>query len=518
MAFIEEVPTNASVVACSNEDEMSLRKAVRQYSKFVGYAFAITTVVLLWGYDSVIVGSITAIPAFQKDFGEWYEDSWIIPSIWLSLWSAMGPVGQAFGAVTGGFLQDRIGRRLNLLVGGILVVISVFIVFFANKSPQLDARRGLFLAGKTIQGFATAVIKIQTLTYISENVPTSLRGSAMALFPTFTLLGQLIGAIVIFVVEDIETDRGYLIAMGTMWILCIAPFVLAFAMPESPPYLIRKKNYPAALKSLTRLFAPKNDPQDALDRLRASIEHEEKVAEHVTYMDCFTAANRRRTLIIIISNFLPPLFGLPLLSSSSYFLQQVGMDSSSSLLFLIVGIVLGLLANAASMWTLSHISRRKLTISTLLVAAGLWLAMAVSGFFRTSVTPWVTGALLCLIIIVCGVGVWPVSYAINCETSALRLRAKSNAIGGLAAYISAIVTNFVLPYFYNPDALDLGGKTGFLFTGLCLLGAVWMYFCVPEMKGRSVDEIDKMFEEGVRARGSRKWRFVREEESRMAER
>src|SRR5688572_4874424 len=79
--------------------EMPLRKAIRQYSKIVGFLFSMTTSILLWGYDSVIVGSVTAIPAFQRDFGVWDvgEDDWIIPAIWLSLWSAFGPVGQVFG-------------------------------------------------------------------------------------------------------------------------------------------------------------------------------------------------------------------------------------------------------------------------------------------------------------------------------------------------------------------------------------------------------------------------------------
>ncbi|KAF2181397.1 MFS general substrate transporter [Zopfia rhizophila CBS 207.26] len=485
---------------------MSLRKSIRQYSKLLVYSFSMTTAILLWGYDLVVVGSITAIPAFQRDFGQFLDDEWIIPALWLSLWSAFGPLGQALGAVTGGWLQDRIGRRINLFIGGVIVTISVAIVFLANRIPDMDGRRTMFLVGKFLQGYATAIIKIQSLTYISEIMPTSLRGPAMALFPTFTLLGQLIGAVVIFVVSDIESERSYLIALGSQWVLSISPFVLAFAMPESPAYLVRKKNMDGALKSLNRLFAPKNNPHEALERLRISIEAEEKVAEKVTYADCFNGANRRRTFIVIFANFLPPFFGLPLLSSASYFLQQVGMSSSNSLLFLIVGIVLGLLSNAASVWTISHIGRRKLTITTLFLSAALWAGMGISGFWHNSFTPWFTGAMAMVIIVVCGMGAWPTSYVVMSESSALRLRAKSQAIGGIAAYLSAIVTNFVLPYFYNPDAADLGGKTGFLFTALSLTGAVWMWLLVPEMKGRSVDEINHLFEQRVPARGSSKWK------------
>ncbi|KAF2728821.1 MFS general substrate transporter [Polyplosphaeria fusca] len=507
--------STTSASANANHGEMRLRQAVRQYSKYVGYILALMTTVLLWGYDAVIVGSVTALPAFQYDFGVLYDGEWIIPSLWLSLWMAFGPLGQALGAIATGWLQDRFGRRLMLLIGGIVMNISVAIIFFSNRAPNVDGKRGMFLAGKTLQGLASAVIKIEALTYISEITPTSLRGPSMALFPAFNLIGQLIGAVVMVVSESDESDRAYLIALGTQWILGLCPLVLAFVMPESPPYLVRKKDMDGALDSLTRLFAPKNDPQEMLLKIAHSIEAEERIAARVSYADCFRGSNRRRTLIIIFANLIPPFFGLPLLSSASYFLQQTGMESRNSLLFLVVGIVIGLFANAGSMWTLSHVRRRPLTIYTLLLAAVAWAAMGVSGFYSNAFIPWFTGIMCMFIIVICGLGCWPTSYAITSETSALRLRSKSQAIGGISAYVSAIVCNFVLPYLYNPDAANMKGKTGFVFTILCFVGAVWMWLAVPEMKGRSVDEIDHIFEQKVPARGSSKW-TDQPEELRMA--
>lgn len=508
--YLEEMVTNGTSQQYLQPDhhEIPLRKAIRQYSKIMAYLFSMTTAVVLWGYDSVIVGSITALSAFQRDFGVWDNDEndWIIPAVWLSLWSSMGPVGQVCGALGSGFLQDRLGRRINLLIGGVLAACSIVIVFVSYQAPTLDGRRGLFLFGKMLQGIATAIIKIQILTYVSENVPTCLRGLSMAFMPTFTLVGQLLGAIVIYLVSDLEDETSYLIALGSQWVLSIAPFILSFVMPESPAYLVRKKDMTGAHKSLTRLLAPKNDPDQALEQLRVSIEEEEKIAKQVSYRECFQGTNRRRSFIIIYANFLPPLFGLPLLQSSSYFFQQVGVSDKNSLLFLIIGICLGLCANAISTWTLSHLRRRPLTIWTLLISAGLWTVMGISGFWHTSVSPYICVAMAMSVIVVCGVGVWPTSYAIMSETSAIRLRAKSQAIGGVSAYVSGIVCNFVLPYIYNPDAGNLGAKTGFFFTGACLIGAVSMWMLVPEMKGRTVLEIDHLFEQKVKAIGSSKWK------------
>ncbi|KAF2240968.1 MFS general substrate transporter [Trematosphaeria pertusa] len=497
--------------------DLNLRQALRQYSKLVGYVLGLSTVILLWGYDLVVVGSVTALDVFQRDFGEpdvgaSEPDKWIIPAIWLSCWQAFPSIGQLFGAISAGPMQDRLGRTRCLLIGCVITVFSVLIEFLANKANGVNGKRGTFLAGKIIQGYACALIKMVTLTYVSETVPTCLRGWAMALFPAFNTFGQLLGAVVVFAVNDVPTAMGYEIAFGVQWAFSAIPLVMSFVLPESPAYLVRKKDMEAARKSLQRLLAPKNDPDVALERLRLSIEAEERIASDIGYSQCFKGSNRRRTLIVIFANLLPPLFGLPLLTSASYFLQQVGMSSKYSLMLLIVGIVIGMFANFGSTWTLSHLNRRRLTINTCIVASLLWAAMGIAGCFQNdSITPWISGGIMMAVILVCGLGVWPTSYAIMSEASALRLRAKSQAIGGISAYVASIFTNFVLPYLYNPDAADLQAKTGFVFTGACVVAAVATYFIVPEMKGRSPMEIDHLFEERVSARKSAGWRDRTEE-------
>jgi MFS transporter, SP family, general alpha glucoside:H+ symporter len=182
------------------------------------------------------------------------------------------------------------------------------------------------------------------------------------------------------------------------------------------------------------------------------------------------------------------------------------MDSFNSLLFLIVGIFLGLLANLASVWVLSRIGRRRLSITTLILGAVLWGGMGICGFWDGVVTIWYTAISCMAIVVVVGVGAWPASYAIRSEASALRLRSKAQGIAGLFDHLSSIILNLVLPYIYNPDAGNLKARTGFVFTGLCLIGAAITFFDVPEMKGRSVLEIDAMFKLGLKTREFRNWR------------
>ena len=99
-----------------------------------------------------------------------------------------------------------------------------------------------------------------------------------------------------------------------------------------------------------------------------------------------------------------------------------------------------------------------------------------------------------LVVVICGMGAWPASYAVNGEASSLRLRAKTQGLGVLCYMLSNVVLSLVLPYIYNPDAGDLKGKTGFVYAGLCLFTWTLTWFMIPEMKGRTVLEIDAMFE------------------------
>jgi MFS transporter, SP family, general alpha glucoside:H+ symporter len=316
-------PDATSHAVLDAHDKLGFKQAVRTYPKVSAWCLALTTAILLWGYDMIIVGSVTGVNSFQMDYGVWSEseEEWIFPAMWLGLWSAAQPIGSTFGSVFGGFVQDRLGRCRSLVLGSVICSIAIGIIFGSNWLAVLDSKRAVFFVGKVIQGFATGIIKIQVLTYISENAPTALRGSGMALVPTFTLLGQLIGAIVIYSINDVEGSRGYLIAFGSQWILSLAPFALGCIMPESPAWLIRKGRFEEAMRNTERLVAPKVDHHLVYEKTKFIIDQEASMATEVTFADCFNHANLRRTLIVIWANFIPAVFGLDLLSSASYFLQ-----------------------------------------------------------------------------------------------------------------------------------------------------------------------------------------------------
>lgn len=310
--------------------------------------------------------------------------------MWMGLWNAMSPVGLMLGSLFAGWFQDRVGRRPSLALGSGLSAVGVAVVYCSHFVNDLDQRRGTFLAGKVAQGLAVGAMLCTTQTYMSEILPPKLRGSVMAFFPVFILLGQLIGAVVVYASLDFPGSRSYTTPILSMWPFSAIPLIMAAVVPESPTYLLRKKYFDRAFRAQRRLDSSKTDTRANIDTLIFSLKQEEEVAkyDHATYKECFQGTNKRRTWIVIFANLLSQLFGLSLLADASYFIQVVGMSANNALMILQLGVGLGLLSNIASMWVLTKIGRRRLSLLSLATCAVLWLGMGIGGCFHGIAMIW----------------------------------------------------------------------------------------------------------------------------------
>ena len=99
-----------------------------------------------------------------------------------------------------------------------------------------------------------------------------------------------------------------------------------------------------------------------------------------------------------------------------------------------------------------------------------------------------------LVILICGLSVWPAYHAIGAEVSSLDLRAKSQGIGWGFGGATTTVFAIALPYLYNVDAGDLRGKTGFVYFGLSAVGLLISWYMVKETRDLSQEEIDRLYE------------------------
>lgn len=63
----------------------------------------------------------------------------------------------------------------------------------------------------------------------------------------------------------------------------------------------------------------------------------------------------------------------------------------------------------------------------------------------------------------------------------------------------------ITPYMVKPDKGNLGAKVFFIWGSLCGCAFVYTYFLIPETKGLSLEQVDKMMEETT-PRTSAKWK------------
>ena len=93
-----------------------------------------------------------------------------------------------------------------------------------------------------------------------------------------------------------------------------------------------------------------------------------------------------------------------------------------------------------------------------------------------------------------------VAWPIITEVSKSTLRGHTQSLATVTTGIVGAVSGVLLPFAVNPDQGNLGGKIAFIYGGILGLSCVGIWIYYPETKGRTFEEIDRLFENGVRPR------------------
>lgn len=91
-------------------------------------------------------------------------------------------------------------------------------------------------------------------------------------------------------------------------------------------------------------------------------------------------------------------------------------------------------------------------------------------------------------------------WALPAEVGSTRLRQKTVCLARNSYYVVSVIANVLQPYFMNPLQWNLKGYTGFIWGSTCLLTLVWAYIRLPETKGKTFEELDMLFAQGVAAK------------------
>ncbi|KGO63635.1 Major facilitator superfamily domain, general substrate transporter [Penicillium italicum] len=493
---VEMYEFKASPETLSNDlDNASVWESIKSYPIIIFYCICLSIGPLIYGFDNIIISVITAMPAFQASFGSPHGSMTIIPALWLSLWNAFIQVGVMIGSAINGPLADRFGRRTTFGAAGCISTLAVGIVYISDRSSSVDSRRGVYLAGKIILGLALGMFNSTCQTYISEIAPQKLRGPLLSFFTFFMLVGQLIAVSLVLARINIMTPSSYIVCFASQWGPSGFAVLVGLFMPESPVYLARRGKLDSARKALCRLY-PSTEIDTRMRKITETLtteaENNQNSAE-ISYLDCFRGTDWRRTRIVLYANTMQQCLGVTMLTNASYFLQLGGMAATHSVMISQIGVGVGLVANVISWFAMSLLGRRLILLWSTVLTGLIWVGVGIAGCFPSSVSLWFIGIAIMVVGVVYGLGVGGTYPVVAAETSSLRLRAYTQGLGFVINGFTSWLFNFILPYMFDVDQGNWGGKLGFFFAGLCLITLVVIWFEIPEMMNRTYEEVDEMF-------------------------
>lgn len=485
--------------ASDAEHRMGILEAIQLYPKAVGWSILLSTAIVMEGYDVLLLANFYALPQFNKKYGQLQPDgSYAVTAPWRSGLSNGALCGEILGLFITGIVQDRFGYRKTILGALGMVVCFIFIVFFAQNIEML-------LAGEILCGIPWGVFQTLTTAYASEVCPVALRGYLTTYVNLCWVIGQFIASGVLRAVLSRPDQWAYRIPFAIQWFWTVPLIIGCCFAPESPWWCVRHGRVDEAKRNLLRLTS-RSDTNFDPDKTIAMMQHTNKMEKELTagtsYWDCFKGSNLRRTEIVCVTWLVQNVCGATFMGYSTVFYIAAGLAESASFDMSMVQYALGAIGTIGSWFLMARAGRRTLYLYG---SIGLFSLLMIIGF--TSIAPrsnaaanWAIGSMLLVFTMVYDISVGPVCYSLVAEIPSTRLRAKSIVLARNFYNIGGIVVNILTNYQLSTTAWNWGAKSSFFWAGTCFCCIVWVYFRLPEPKGRTYAELDVLFEQGVSAR------------------
>ncbi|KAF2712542.1 general alpha-glucoside permease [Pleomassaria siparia CBS 279.74] len=494
----------------ANERErgMTLKQAFSIYPKAIGWSIVLSSCLIMEGYDTSVMGSYAGYPSFMNKFGVVAPDGTRqIPPDWQNGISGGRNAGEILGLQLAGILSDRFGYRWTIITALVFLTGLIFIPFYAETLTS-------FLVGNILMGIPWGIFQTMTVAYAAEVCPVPLRHYLTCFVNLCWIIGQFIKGGILVGFESRQDAWGYRIPFAIQWIWPIPLTIGIYLAPESPWWYIRRGQKVEAERSLKRLARASGFSQreaDATMALMLYTDEMEKQAESGTrYWDCFKGANLRRTEIVCMTWLAQTMSGTALGGLSAYFYQQAGISASDSFKLAWGQSAVGAVGTIASWFVLMKVGRKKVMFTGMCV---IFLLLIITGCMgipehRSTAQSWAAGSMVMLISFTADFSIGPVVYTIVSEVPSSRLRAKSIILARNAYNaINVAFVNVVAFRQLSPLAWNWGPKAAFFWAGSNALFSVYIFFRMPETKGRTYAELDILFENKIAARQFAKTRI-----------
>ncbi len=169
---------------------------------------------------------------------------------------------------------------------------------------------------------------------------------------------------------------------------------------------------------------------------------------------------------------------------------------------------MGILAIIFNSLIVVRYGRRRVIITTGLILCGVFqliIAIVYTKNPGTTSTGQVLVGFTCIYMMSYNGMIATYAWLAGGELPSQRLRSYTFGLAAAVGFFFAWLTTFTAPYFINPESLNWGPRYGYIWFPSCVIAALWVFFFLPETKGRTLEEIDEMFEAKLSARKFRKY-------------
>jgi SP family sugar:H+ symporter-like MFS transporter len=457
---------------------------------------------ILFGYDTGTISGLQQMPDWLRTFGHpvpvssSFPDGYGISSSQRSLVVSILSVGTFFGALLAAPFGDILGRRR-----GIIASCAVFSIGVGQQTAATSLP--LFIVGRVFAGLGVGLVSALVPMYQSECAPKWIRGAIVGLYQWAITIGILFSNIFNNATKNRPNHSSYRIPIGVQFIwAAVLAGGLAF-LPESPRWLIKNQRDADAAQALSRLTSlPADHPEvlSELEEIRLNLKHEE---EHCTgsYLDCFRASDNRirfRTLSGIFLQAFQQLTGINFIFYfGTTFFTNAGIHNPYLISIATSTVNVGM--TLPGIWGVERFGRRRLL---LVGAVGMTICefmIAVIGSATKQNNQSAQSAevaLVCFYIAFFASTWGPIAWVVIGEIFPLKIRAKAISLSTASNWAWNFAIAYATPYMVDAGAgnANLGTKVFYIWGSTCFCCIIFAYFCIPETKGLSLEQIDLLYQ------------------------
>lgn len=439
----------------------------------VGIAAA--TVGIIYGYDSSNIGG--ALIYLTEEFG--------LDAAGQGMLATTVVVGEIAGALFGGALSNRIGRKPTMVL-----VAATFTLFslLSGIAPGLEflivAR---FLLGLTI-GVSVVVVPV----FVAESAPTRSRGAFLVLYQVATVSGIVLGYLIAMALAPSGSWRWML---GLAAVPGIVITLLLLRLPDTARWYIMKGRTAEARTALRQIEGDAIDVDTEIETITAGF----ATAHTSSWLDLLRPPFLRATLFVIGLGFFVQATGINAIVyySPSIFKSMGYSDHVTQLGLSALVQVAGLVAVFIALLVIDRMGRRPVLligIGTMIAANALLVGVFIAGggsFDGALTVLGFVGLILFTAGFTFGFGSLVWVYAGEAMPAHLR------ALGATVMLTADLVANVIVGLVF-PSLLETTGGAGTfaIFGVIAVLAFGFVIWMAPETKGRPLEDIGQFWENG----------------------